>query len=101
MVQQEKHEFLLLSKLPTSSESCFLIGKTETRKTIVHKKISYAPAHLNFLRSDDPEKREPWELLAWKLAMRLILGTQYHWSGVSKDKSKYRKHTDIKMTSIS
>lgn len=43
MVQQKKHEFLLLNKSPTSSESCFLLVKQRPEKPSYNKKISYVP----------------------------------------------------------
>lgn len=84
MAQWKKHEFLLINKSVTLS---LLIDKTKTIKIILHKIISYAPSGI-FSDQMILEKSEPWELLAWKLAVRLILGTQYHWSGFSKNKPK-------------
>lgn len=66
--------YLLTSHLPSLS---LLIDKTKTIKIILHKIISYAPSGI-FSDQMILEKSEPWELLAWKLAVRLILGTQYH-----------------------
>lgn len=86
MVRWKTHEVLLINKSPTFPGLVFSLVR-ETIKIILHKIISYAPIGIS---SDQVilGNSEPWELLPWKLAMRLILGTQYHSSGFSKDKPK-------------
>lgn len=80
MVQWKKYTFRLISKSPTFFESYFLIGKTGTVRTILHKIMSYVPTRISsdqlILRGKKASLRNSYmELITWKLVVRLILGS--------------------------